>query len=321
MRTAIKVWLIIAASLVLVGAIVFAAVMVINNGDFSKLGTTKYKTETYEFSEKISNISIDTRTSDLVFLPSDDEKTKIVCYEEEKLAHSVEIEEDTLVIKLVDERKWYELIGINTKTPSVTLYLPESEYRALKITNSTGDIDIPRDFKFESVDITLTTGDVDFCASAASVVRISTSTGDISLEGASAESFELCVSTGEIEAENVTCSGEVNITVDTGRSELDNVRCKRFSSTGDTGDIYLENVIVEEKLSVERSTGDVRFEACDAGEIYINTSTGDVRGNFLTDKIVMADSSTGDIRVPTSTNGGLCEISTSTGDITVTIGK
>jgi hypothetical protein len=36
--------------------------------------------------------------------------------------------------------------------------------------------------------------------------------------------------------------------------------CKNLTSTGSTGDISLKNVIAAEKISIERSTGDVTFE-------------------------------------------------------------
>ena len=91
-------------------------------------------------------------------------------------------------------------------------------------------------------------------------------------------------------------------------------------SSGNTGDIVLDNVITEEKLSLERSTGDVRFESCDAAEIFVKTDTGDVTGTLLTDKVFLAQSNTGELAVPNSVVGGRCEISTNTGDIKIDIG-
>lgn len=51
MKTRTKVWLIIAASLVLTGCILFAGVMTALKWDFMELATVKYETNIYEISE------------------------------------------------------------------------------------------------------------------------------------------------------------------------------------------------------------------------------------------------------------------------------
>ena len=83
----------------------------------------------------------------------------------------------------------------------------------------------------------------------------------------------------------------------------------------------MENVIVVDRLSVERSSGDVSFVGCDAAEIVISTSTGDVEGTLLSDKIYIIKTSTGDVNVPDSAQGGRCEITTSTGDVKIRVRK
>ena len=59
-----KIWLIIAASLVLVGCIIFGGVMTMLKWDFTKLSTGKYETHNYEIDEKFNNISIVTDTAE-----------------------------------------------------------------------------------------------------------------------------------------------------------------------------------------------------------------------------------------------------------------
>ena len=54
-RTA-KIWLIVAASLVLVGCIIFVGVMAVLKWDFGKLSTNKYETNTYEINEAFKQI-------------------------------------------------------------------------------------------------------------------------------------------------------------------------------------------------------------------------------------------------------------------------
>ena len=314
MRTKTKVWLIIAVTLVLLGGILFAGVMSTLGWDFSKLSTAKYETNTYEINEAFNAVSMNTDTADIVFAASDDGTCKVVCYEQENAKHSAVVENNTLTIRVADQREWYQYIGINFSTPKITVYLPQNPYTALLIKESTGAIEMPKDFKFEDVDISLSTGDVKFFASVSDVLKISTSTGAIHVENISAGALDLSVSTGKVTVTGVDC-GDVKINVSTGKTNMTDIRCKNLISSGDTGDISLKNVIATEKFSIERSTGDVKFDACDATEIWVETDTGDVTGKLLSEKIFITETSTGDVHVPKSTNGGKCEITTSTGDI------
>lgn len=277
MKNSTKIWLITATTLVALGCIMFSVVMTRNHWDFTKLSTVKYETNTYEVTDDFNSISMLTDTADILFVQSDDKICKVVCYEMSDMKHTTTVQNDTLTINVTDEREWYDHIGITLGSPKITVYLPKTEYDSLVIKEDTGDIEVPKDFKFGSIDI-------------------STSTGDITITG-------------------VTCEGDIVINVSTGKANLTDIKCKSFISDGSTGDISLKNVIATEKFSIERSTGDVKFDACDATEIWVETDTGDVTGNLLSEKIFITQTSTGDVHVPKSTNGGKCEITTSTGDI------
>ena len=321
MRTRTKVWLIIAASFVLVGGIIFGGVMSMLKWDFTKLSTVKYETNNYEIDENFNDISINTDTADITFISSDDEKFRVVCCEENKSKHFVVVEDNTLTINVVNEKKWYEYIGINFGAPKIAVYIPQGEYGELSIKSSTGHIEIPKDFKFESIDVLESTGDVKNYASAAGDIKIKTNTGDIWVENVSAGTMDLSVSTGEVIAQSVTSEGDVKVSVSTGDTKLTDVSCKSVISTGSTGDITLKNVFAKEKFYIERSTGDIKLEKSDAETIKIETDTGDVTGTLLTDKIFITETSTGDISVPKTVAGGKCEITTNTGDINIKIVK
>ena len=81
----------------------------------------------------------------------------------------------------------------------------------------------------------------------------------------------------------------------------------------------MKNVIAEDKFDIERSTGDVKFEKCDAAELFIETDTGSVKGSLLTEKIFLVETDTGSIEVPKSVSGGRCEIETDTGNVKIGI--
>ncbi len=314
-----RLCLIIASSLVIIGLIAFAVIMTIKGWDFTKLDTGKYETNTYELNEKFSNLSIKTNTADIVFTHSNDQICKVVCYEEEYAKHTVGVIDGVLTVNVVDERKWFEHIGISFKTPKISIYLPELEYSSLIIKEKTGDIDIPNNFKFESIDVSVSTGDVKCNASNAKTVKISTTTGDISVGDISLCLLELSVSTGNVTVSNVTCDGDVKVGVSTGKTYLTNIACQSVFSSGSTGDIFLNNVIATNKFSIDRSTGDVKFDGSDATEIFVKTDTGDVEGSLLTNKVFIVKTDTGKINVPNSITGGRCEITTDVGNIIITI--
>lgn len=275
-----KNWLIAAAILVLVGCLLLAVVMSGIKWNFTKLATTQYETNRHEFSEAWENLSIYTKTADVVLKPAADGKTTVVCCEQENAKHTVTVKDGTLEIRLVDERKWYEHIGINFQSPSITLYIPQSQCGDLTVESSTGDVEIAEGFQFDRVDLELTTG-------------------DIRLQQLTAEALELELTTGDV--------------------QLTDIHCKTLNAEGTTGKMALKNVIAAETLTLELSTGSIRFDGCDAGEIKAETSTGSITGSLLTPKIFYAESNTGKVTVPRTTTGGICELTTTTGSIKITL--
>ena len=319
MNRTTKIWLVTAASLLVFGFVILGLSACAIGGDFSNMSTKKYETNTYDVDEKFDSISVDVDTSKIVFLPSDDGKTKVVCYEEKNMRHSVSVREGSLVINSVDTRKWYEHIGVNFDSPKVTVYLPSNEYSSLTVKGDTGYVDIPDNFTFNNINIKVSTGNVKCRANVSEEIRVVASTGDVSLEDISVGSLSLSLSTGRASASNINCNGDIIIETSTGNIKLSDTACKSVSLVSNTGKIELMNVVASEKLDIEIDTGDVVFEKCDAGEVYIESDTGDVKGSFLTDKIIFAETDTGRVDVPKCSSGGRCEISTDTGNIKITI--
>lgn len=314
-----KIWLITAASLVLVGCVLFVGVMSTLAWDFAKLSTVRYETNTHEVGEAFDNISLTTDTADIVFALSQDGKCTAACYEEENARHTVTIEENTLKIKIVQTKSWYDYIGFYFGTPKITVYLPKTEYLALCIGASTGNVEIPAEYSFENVDISLNTGDIRFCASVSASGKMKTTTGNIRIENTSVGSLALSATTGRVTASKVTCAGVVTVGVSTGEAHLTDVICESGISTGSTGNITLNHVIAAEKISIERTAGNVQLNHCDAAEVYVKITTGDVTGHLLSNKKFVTDTGTGSIDVPATGDRGRCEIITGTGDVQMAI--
>ncbi len=278
----------------------------------------EYETNVHPIEEAFNGIQIKTETAGIEFIFSESDACAVTCYERTDMKHAVSVKEGVLTIELIDEREWYETF-YGFSDPKITLSLPRTEYGDLLIDESTGDVEIPSSFKFTSVDITVSTGDVACNASTSGMMKIKTRTGAIRVEGASCGALDCSVSTGSVTLSQISCDGGVSVEVSTGKTDVSDLACSRFDSDGSTGKIALNNVIASGMMFIERSTGDVLFDGCDASEIYVETDTGDVRGSLLSDKVFLVETDTGKIDVPKTTSGGRCEISTDTGDIKITI--
>ena len=319
MKKAKKIWIITAASLLVLGCVMFVAVMTVLNWDFTKLSTSNYETNTHKLTEAFRDISIESSTAEITFVPTENAECAVECFEQENLKHMVTVKDGKLMVRVEDTRKWYHFVSLGFDSPKITVYLPRGAYGELNIDSYTGDVEIPSDFSFTSMDISVDTGDVRSFASVSGAVSIHTSTGRVRLSNVTVGSMDLKTSTGNVIISDVACDGDLSVTVSTGDTLLSAVTCQNLTSMGSTGDLLLEKVMADGRFTVERSTGDVTFVNADAAEIFIITDTGDVEGSLLSEKVFIVNTDTGDIEVPNSITGGRCEITTDTGDIKITI--
>ena len=312
-------WIITAVVLLIMGIVICGVSFGVLGFDLGKLSTVTYVTNTYDVSEKFQNISIDGDTENIKFVFSEEEKCRVVCFEEENDLHTVRVEDQTLTIEKKDRKGFWWNVSIATESPSITVYLPEKVYKELSIESDTGDVEIPKEFSFDTIDVNLDTGDMSCLASAEGDIRVRTDTGHITIADVTAAGMLLSSDTGKLELSDVKISGDLEIQEHTGKVVLENVKCRNFTSDGDTGSLVMTNVTASGEFNLERNTGDIEFHGCDAETIYVETDTGDVTGTLLTDKVFITETDTGSVDVPKSVTGERCEISTDTGDIRIEI--
>ena len=320
MQTRTKRQLLLALFLVLGGVILFGGLMTMLNWDFTKLSTSRYETNCYEIPEDYQSISVLTKNANVVLLPAEDGKCRIVCREQKTLRHSVEVRDGALTVEVTDTRKWYDYISLfSFESPCITLYLPQEAYGALTVKASTGNVNLPAAFQFDTMEITTSTGDVTAEASVTGALTVKVSTGNVAVRGVQAGSISLSASTGDITVSDTVCAGEVCLRVSTGDTVLSRLTCASLVSMGRTGDLTLRDTQVSGLCSIERSTGDVRFDKCDALELRVSTNTGDVTGSLLSQMLFDAQSRTGKVTVPSPSGSRPCLIRTGTGTIHLTV--
>ncbi|MBR6646543.1 MAG: DUF4097 family beta strand repeat protein [Clostridia bacterium] len=252
-----KILLILASVLTIVGFLGFMLIMTIRGWDFSTLSTEDFETNTYNVSEKFDKISIDVSITDINFVLVEDESCSVVCKETEKLSHSVSVKDDTLVIRMIDKRKWYDNIGINIGSYEMTVYLNENEYKSMKIETNTGDVKIKSLTAYDDIDV-------------------KTDTGDINLTDISCTNLETKTDTGDITLKRVIAEGEFDIKSDTGDVQFSDSDAEELYAETDTGDVT--GTLCSEKIFQTHSdTGDIHVpDSLTGGRCKITTDTGDI---------------------------------------------
>ncbi len=319
MKKSVKISLLIACVFIVLGAAIFADAMSSADFNFGTLSTQTYTTNTYKIADDFDKISIEVSETDIEFKLSDNKKCIIECFEKEKNTHEAYVENKTLFI--TNSQKWYHDIGVVNYTPKLVLYLPKESYESLAINTNTGDINIPNNPAFKDIEINGDTSDISCYASVIDNLNIGISTGDVILENAKMKKAMLSSTTGDITIANTDIENSITITTDTGNVNSLNTTYVDFKVETDTGDLSLTDTVAKNSFSITTNTGDVEFKNSDAEEISILTDTGDICGTLLTEKIFMIESDTGDIDVPKTSTGGVCDITTNTGDVTISITK
>lgn len=112
MKKTMRVSLIIAVIAIAFGSMLSVSAFAAMGFDITELNSINFVNQTYTVEESFNSIFIDGAECSVRFVPSENEMCKIDCYEGDKIYHTVAVEDGTLTVKRVDQRKWYERIGI-----------------------------------------------------------------------------------------------------------------------------------------------------------------------------------------------------------------
>ena len=321
MTTGMKIT-IIGIILILLGCLIFVGSMAPTGFDWSKLSTQKFEQKIYTTEKDFQNICIEEEYGiDIKFIPATDGICRVEYPESKNVTCEISVEGDTLKIKGSDNRRWYQMIEFGFSSPTMMIYLPHREGQTLNIDAATSDIDIPEGLSFENLKIDLSTGDVTVSANVTGSLEIKASTGDIAVSNSTPASVSLTTNTGDITANTIHTTGDFYVKSSTGEQTFRDITCASANLTANTGDVTMINLIASGHLQIETSTGDITLDRSDAATMKITADTGDVTGTLCAPKIVYATSSTGKIEVPHSTEGGMCEIKTSTGNIIISFAE
>lgn len=300
MKTAKNITMIVAAAMIAVGLFGGLVVLATMNFDFKDLNNIEWETNTYAVEEKFENISIKGDEAGVSLALSEDGSCKVVCTEAEHVYNVIGVKNKTLSIERVDERKWNEYIGIFINEIELTVYLPKADYEKLTINNSSGSVEIPAGFTFSEAEVVNSSGHISFAADVK---------GDLTVENTS----------GGIDIASVLAGRNMDVKGTSGSIDVSDVKCVNLTVENSSGRVDCENVIAAEEIFIKNSSGGIELEKCDASNLKLKATSGSIKGTLLSEKTFLADASSGRVDVPRTTTGGVCEVTTSSGNISMSI--
>ena len=242
------VWIVIAFLVLLIISIIL----------YNLLGTGKLETNEYEIKENFNDIKIITNTADIDIVLSENLNTLIVFEEEKNVNHSVDVKENTLLIEVDDNRKWYEYMDINFSTSKITVYLPKSEYGELSMETDTGNIH-SENMNANKLDLFTSTGNLKIVNTKCKNLFSETDTGNILLKKVIAsEKFRIETDTGNIKFKASDAS-DIFVKTDTGNVTGSLLTDKVIFAESDTGNIDIPKVMSDEKCEIITDTGNIKI--------------------------------------------------------------
>ncbi len=248
--------------------------------------------QTFPVAGSCSEIRVETHSSDVRFVRSDDREARV----EAPSAATVEVSGGVLTIRYEQQSgsNWF-----GDSDTDVTVFLTEDAYERLSAATTSGDIEVPAGFTFAGTALSTVSGDIDFDAQSDDL-NVSTVSGKASINGVRARRAEISSTSGDIDLRDL--SAEDSLTLRTVSGELDLERCGAGT------------------LSAETTSGSVDLDRCDADALSIRTISGDVEGSLLSEKDFDVHTNSGSVSLPGSVSGaGRCEIHTTSGDVDLRI--
>ncbi len=302
MKKSKKILITVAVILVAVGMICGFCGIYSLGFNFNEISTSDFVTHTYTVEDDFTNIIIEDAASNINFYKSNDDKCRVLCDEREKVTHTVVSENNTLTVRVKDERNWFERINIGffVADMRVSVYLPKNKYDSLNAASMSGDIDVANEFTFDNAKVGSISGDVSVKADVKQELNISSTSGDVIINNISATE---CINASSV-------SGEI---------DLSNVKGKEIFANTISGGVMLADTVASQKLKANSTSGEIDLKRCDAKNIVLDTVSGEISGTLLSNKQFITETTSGTVNVPQSVSNEECRITTVSGDIYIEI--
>ncbi len=257
MSKATKIWLTVAAVLILVGGVLFAVTMMANGWDFARLSTVTYETKTYTITEDFTGVAVIADTADVTILPAENGKATVVCTTPKTQPHTPVVQDGTLTVTAEDNRAWHEYISVSFVSTKVAVYLPQEVLDTIAVTVSTGDVALEGLTGLKDVTLTCSTGDVTLRDLTCQNLSTTADTGDLAMTGVLVrQKMAVERSTGNVKLTGCD-GGDITIRTSTGDVTGTLLTPKTFTAESDTGRVTVPDTLADQRCRVFTDTGDI----------------------------------------------------------------
>lgn len=263
----------------------------------------KYKVvKEYKFDnlKNIKNINTDLDCGDVILSHNKENNIKVIirANRDVKDKEYITANEDLDTINIQNNINT-KRVNWNTLNMEVEILIPDSYKGNLNIDNNVCDIDMVSDFKFDTVDISLKTGDIDILGKlTANKIIINNEVGDFEANTLSSKDITIDSNTGDIEITNLDGKGSINTDVGDIDCGIDDLK----------GDVDISSVVGDVNLLVDDDLnftfkGNEPFGDVDTNMNFknINMSSKSFSGSYgdSSDNIINVKVKTGDIEIYT----------------------
>ncbi len=200
------------------GSMVIVSALVLSACSYVDLSNAKIVTDEYDFSQGFENIEISVSCEDVHIMLSDDDECHIVYSHPDKLRTTVEVKNDTLVVK---ENGHVNIPSdLNFEDATLDIYLPAGEYADIDIDTAVGDITLSNIIS-DSVNIDSANGNVFFEASDANDINVDIASGNVTGTLLSGKDFEIACISGDVDVPDDSEGGTFSFDTVSGDIEIE----------------------------------------------------------------------------------------------------
>ena len=269
MKKSIKILLILAAGLLLLGGVLFAIGFGVNGFQWSKIGNTKLEMQYFTEQEggALSEVTIDYENADVDIMFDASAERVTIEYPQLQLNNGKNVSkitvEETAEKITIREKAGAWIFGLwDFTSPKVKVILPAERTYALTIKTDNGDVKVTGDGKVKAV-------------------TLETDNGDVHAKTAT-----------------IACEGNLIMTADNGEIYL----FKNFDTDSlyvetDNSDIYCYGGTARGKIEIESDNGDIEMSSgvLKGTDIVMETENGDIELSLLEGERISLTSDVGDI--------------------------
>ena len=276
--------------LLIAGAIVFTVGICLAGGDFFALETVTYEQKSYTAKEEILSLRIGFSNADIRIEYDRNAENISVSYPvrydkiTEKQAEVLIGEEDGVLT--VQENAQPLIMSWNLKTPTLTVLLPETEYKNMEISTQNGNIAADKISVSGELTLESENGNIQLGSLSANKAAVFTQNGNISLGTSSAEEFSARTKLGDIRLNGTLTANTAQFSTDMGDLDLDGaiIAAEDVNLSSNMGNITarFSGKQADYTAEIVQDMGKSNIQSFTGGDkkIFISADMGDINVSF-----------------------------------------